>query len=85
MSSPRQEAIREIFSTSAPEESSGPAPLQPVVDMQRLFGRDVFGLHAMRERLPRDVYKKMEQTILRRAPLPADIADVVASAIRVGH
>ncbi len=55
MSSPRQEAIRDILSANTPRESSGPAPLRPVVDMPSLFGRDVFNLHAMRERLPREV------------------------------
>ena len=82
MSSPRQEAIRDILSDDTPEESSGPAPLRPTVDMQSLFGRDVFNLHAMRERLPRDTYRKMEKTIRCRAPMPADIADIVAGAIR---
>ena len=53
MSSPRQEAIRDILSDDTPEESSGPAPLRPTVDMQSLFGRDVFNLHAMRERTTR--------------------------------
>ncbi len=69
MSSPRQEAIRAILSADTTEESSGPAPLRPAVDMQSLFGRDVFNLHAMRERLPRDVYRKMEKTIRCRAPM----------------
>ena len=82
MSSPRQEAIRDILSDDTPEESSGPAPLRPTVDMRSLFGRDVFNLHVMRERLPRDTYRKMEKTIRCRAPMPADIADIVAGAIR---
>lgn len=46
------------------------------------FGCDVFSARVMRERLPRDVYKRLRETMSRRAPLnPAD-ADVIASAMK---
>ena len=46
------------------------------------FGCDVFNERVMRERLPRDVYKRLRETMSRRAPLnPAD-ADVIANAMK---
>ena len=46
------------------------------------YGRDVFDIRVMRQRLPRDVYERLQQTMTRRVPLnPAD-ADVVAGAMK---
>jgi len=47
-----------------------------------LFGTNVFGVWAMRERLPKAVYKKLIQTIEQGSKLDESVADSVASAMR---
>lgn len=46
------------------------------------FGIDVFNEGTMRQRLPKNVYKQLKQTIAEGTQLDSSIADVVASAIR---
>jgi glutamine synthetase len=46
------------------------------------FGCDVFNQRAMRERLPKDVYKRLIPTITQGARLDPEIADVVAAAMK---
>ncbi|MDR1164989.1 MAG: glutamine synthetase III [Deltaproteobacteria bacterium] len=47
-----------------------------------LFGRDIFSLKIMRERLPKSVYERLLSTIEDDSPIsPAD-ADVIASAMK---
>jgi glutamine synthetase len=57
----------------------------PVTDKTpptELFGRDIFGLKIMRERLPKSVYERLLSTIESDSPIsPAD-ADVIASAMK---
>ena len=58
-----------------------PAP-DPGKSLASGYGRDVFDIRVMRQRLPRDVYERLQQTMTRRVPLnPAD-ADVVAGAMK---
>lgn len=61
------------------------APLdapEPGKSLASGYGRDVFNARVMRQRLPRDVYDRLMQTMTRRAPLdPAD-ADVIAGAMK---
>ncbi|MEM9064759.1 MAG: glutamine synthetase III [Planctomycetota bacterium] len=47
-----------------------------------VFGADVFSERVMQERLPKDVFKAVRQTIQNGARLDPTIADVVASAMR---
>ena len=47
-----------------------------------LFGRDVFSMKVMRERLPREVYARLEQTAASGGRLLAGDADVIASAMK---
>ncbi|MGE3107035.1 MAG: glutamine synthetase III [Phycisphaerales bacterium] len=47
-----------------------------------IFGVDVFSQRVMRERLPKDVYKRLLPTITRGARLDPDVADVVAAAMK---
>ena len=47
-----------------------------------LFGCNVFGDSAMREKLPRDVYKALRHTMQNGTALDPQIADAVASAMR---
>lgn len=46
------------------------------------FGCNVFNDNAMRSRLPKDIYKKLKQTIDQGLPLDPSIADVVANAMK---
>jgi glutamine synthetase len=46
------------------------------------FGERTFNLETMRSKLPRNVYKAIEQTILAGAKLPPEHADVVAHAMK---
>ena len=82
MMSPRYKAVLDMVSEDKRETFHCLRPLKPVMDMGQLFAKDVFNIHVMRERLPRDVFRQLEQTIRNGARLPADIADVVASAMK---
>ncbi|GFH63265.1 MAG: glutamine synthetase [Candidatus Desulfovibrio kirbyi] len=79
MSSPRKKAILNAIATSpvrpaSCEEKSGEACA--------VFGRNVFGLSAMRKRLPKDVYRKLAKTIQGGERLNPEIADVVANTMK---
>ncbi len=82
MSSARTSAVMEATTTAPAAIDSTAGALKPHVEMSRHFGKDVFNIHVMRERLPRDVFKKIEKTINSGARIPAEIADVVASAMK---
>jgi len=47
-----------------------------------IFGDDVFGPSAQRRHLPKDVYRQLQHTIERAAPLDSSIANVVAQAMK---
>ena len=47
-----------------------------------LFGSEVFNDRVMREKLPKDVYKKLKHTIKNGEALELDIANVVAHAMK---
>ncbi len=47
-----------------------------------IFGVNVFGKRAMKERLPKPVYKSLMKTIENGTAIDASIADVVAAAMR---
>ena len=46
------------------------------------FGKDVFSQRLMRERLPKDTYKRLMKTVLHRKPLDLQVANVVAAAMK---
>ena len=50
--------------------------------VETIFGADVFAERQMRQRLPKDVFKRLMETIKRGQKLDRDIADVVASAMK---
>ncbi len=62
--------------TSLPPVVSG---LPPAAD---IYGRDVFGMPAMRERLPKDVFKRLEQAAQQGEGLQPGDADVVANSMK---
>jgi glutamine synthetase len=47
-----------------------------------LFGRDIFSLKLMRDRLPQSVYDRLLNTIDNDVPISAHDADVIASAMK---
>ncbi len=47
-----------------------------------IFGSDVFNDSVMRERLPKAAYKTLKSVIESGGQLPADVADVVANAMK---
>jgi glutamine synthetase len=53
--------------------------LDPV---DQLYSRDVFSRAVMRQRLPKDVFKRLIETIDHGEPLDHSVADVVASAMK---
>jgi glutamine synthetase len=58
-----------------------PAPVKnPRVE--DTYASDVFTEHAMRERLPKDIYRRLMRTIKNGDRLGADLADVVATAMK---
>ena len=51
-------------------------------DVFEEFGSNVFNDYTMRQRLPKDVYKKLKQTIEEGKELDPDIAGVVAHEMK---
>ncbi len=81
MSSPRNKAILEACVNTS-EVSSVFTPLEPQYNIEALYGKDVFNIHAMRQRLPLDVFKFMERVINDGEQLTEEVASVVASAMK---
>ncbi|MCF6149034.1 MAG: glutamine synthetase type III [Candidatus Kuenenia sp.] len=52
------------------------------MDVTQIFGTNVFNDEVMRKRLPKDTYKLLKETIDKETPLPPEVADVVASAMK---
>jgi len=61
---------------------AGVSKAQKNVDVQEIYGCDVFGLKAMKDYLPKAVYKKLQSTIQNGTPLDPAIADDVANAMK---
>lgn len=84
MNAARAEAIQKAMDSEPliknREASEGRKP--KAGDSGEIFGRDVFSLDMMRKRLPKEAFRKLEQTIREGKMLDASIADVVANAMR---
>ncbi len=52
------------------------------MDVTKIFGCNVFNEDVMKKRLPKDTYKLLKKTIDKEIPLPAEVADVVANAMK---
>ncbi|PCI27568.1 MAG: glutamine synthetase type III [SAR324 cluster bacterium] len=78
MATTRQRITRAIASRSD-AASYVPTKGENILD---IFGAHVFGETVMRERLPKDVYKSLNQTIKKQAPLDPSIAEIVASTMK---
>ena len=51
------------------------------VNVEEIFGQNVFTLSKMRERLPKNVYKEVVNVIEHGGTLSKESADVVANAM----
>lgn len=56
--------------------------MSDLINVSEIFGKNVFNDTAMKERLPKSVYKKLKQTIEDGTELDPSIADVVAHAMK---
>lgn len=52
------------------------------MELTEIFGSNVFSDEVMRQRLPKDIYKSLKETIEKDVPLRPDVADVVANAMK---
>jgi len=52
------------------------------MELTKIFGSNVFNDKVMKERLPKEIYKALKETIEKDAPLRPDVADVVANAMK---
>ncbi len=77
----RRQAIRDISEIPVTEESTRDLDIEK--DVVGNFGEDVFNLASMREYLSSEVFEKLWKTIRSRAPLDPEIADDVASAMKM--
>jgi glutamine synthetase len=70
-------AVRAVVAAEKPRSAaaSGATPSE-------LFGRDVFSMNVMSERLPKKVYTRLEQSVSGGEALPESDADVIAGAMR---
>ncbi|MAG58250.1 MAG: glutamine synthetase type III [Planctomycetes bacterium] len=76
MSSNRRQAVASIVQRPPLPTSESPQSLT------ELYGRNVFGDRAMRERLPASCYEAMRDSIERGTELDPRIADLVANAMK---
>ena len=53
-----------------------------VIDVSKIFGEDVFNESTMRKRLPKEVFKKLKETMNTGSELDGTIAESVATAMK---
>ncbi|MBQ7756027.1 MAG: glutamine synthetase III [Oscillospiraceae bacterium] len=53
-----------------------------MANISEIFGSDVFNLHVMKERLPRETFKTLMKTINNGEHLTSEVASVVANAMK---
>lgn len=53
-----------------------------MTNVPELFGSMVFNEQVMRERLPKEIFKALQKTIKTGKPISAEVADVVADALK---
>lgn len=76
--SPRREAI--AAATAWGQRDSAGEPIEGKLDIN--FGADVFSERVMRQRLPKDAFKRLMRTIQAGERLDAELADIVATAMK---
>ena len=56
--------------------------MSDTTEVSRIFGSDVFDESTMRQRLPKDVFKKLKATMNSGRELDSSIAESVAAAMK---
>jgi glutamine synthetase len=74
----RKQAISEIAKSKFTPKSRDPEGPTP----DSLFGINVFGMAAMKQHLPKEVFRSLKRTIEKGEPLNPAIADTVAAAMK---
>lgn len=82
VSSPRYEALKEASSRSPRRFQIPEGDSDQALKVSDYFGINTFGARQMKEKLPKDVFKKLVLTIERGKKLDGEIADSVAQAVK---
>ena len=53
-----------------------------MASIPEIFGSMVFNENAMKERLPKEIYKSLKRTIEQGKPLDPEMANVIANAMK---
>jgi len=76
----RNVALNHVAAWEQSHDFSGPTAAHIPTD--ELFGRDVFSLKVMRQRLPKDVFRHVSRTMEEAIPLDPSVASTVANAMK---
>ncbi len=57
-------------------------PMKGKIKLETLYGKDVFNLQVMKQRLPQNIYKEMEKVITQGEKLTENVANIVANAMK---
>ncbi len=69
------------ISTNGHLGKTASGPVKRMMNLEELFGSNVFNEHRMRERLPKATFQALRKTIEEGAPLTLEVANVVAAAM----
>src|SRR5207248_10275764 len=78
VSNPRYQAIQNIATTKHKLDRVD----FTTVHIKDLFGVNVFNEEVQRQRLPKPVFKALQQTIQKGVPLDPTVADAIATAMK---
>ena len=56
--------------------------MSELINVEKIFGENVFTMNKMKERLPRDAYKEVKRVIEKGSELSLETADIVAKAMK---
>ena len=56
--------------------------MSEVINIEEIFGEDVFNDKAMREKLPKKIYEELKKTMLEGGEISSVVADSVAHAMK---
>lgn len=76
---PRFDTLAAAKYTPTPRENGAP---HKRIDLEEVFGQNLFGLHQMKSRLPKPQYKALLATIQNGTELDESVADAVAIAMK---
>ena len=61
---------------------AGGEGMSELINVEKIFGENVFTMNKMKERLPRDAYKEVKRVIEKGSELSLETADIVAKAMK---